>query len=119
MDQMLAPANYGIKETREALKFGLALLVAGSMFAQKKPAEGSTKLVESVGALYPALEGIGQVDDEVKELDAGEIDTLVADVQTELPHLVPEKALKVARLALTVGAVLYKGILELKETSPA
>lgn len=119
MSQFLTPAQYGIKETREALKFGLALLMAGVCFAQKKPAEGSAALMESVGSLFPALEGAGQIDDELREVDAAEVDILISDVQEKLPGLVPEKALKIARLALTVGAVLYKGIVELKEMSPS
>jgi hypothetical protein len=107
--------NLGIKETRELLALGLTLLMAGSSFAQKKPAEGSTALMESVALAFPALEGIGQVDDELKNLDAAEIDILTADVKAKLPGIVPEKALRIAQICVVVGAGIAKGIAELSE----
>ncbi len=112
---MQTASNLGIKETREVLALGLALLTAGSSFARKKPAEVSAAIMQSVALTFPALEGIGQVDDEIRDVDASEVDILVADVQAKIPGIVPEKARRIAQIALVVGAGIAKGILELRE----
>lgn len=112
---MQTASNLGIKETREVLNLGLAIAIAASSFIQKKPAEGSAALLESVSLAFPALEGIGQVDDEIRDLESSEVDILVSDVQAKIPGIVPEKALRIAQIALVVGAGIAKGILELRE----
>jgi hypothetical protein len=112
---VLAPQSLGIKETREALAFGLDILVAGSKFYQKKNIEGVAALTKAATSLFPALDNIAQVGDEVRELSSSEIDTLAADVTARIGDVVPEKSHKIVQIAILVGVTIAKGVVELKQ----
>ena len=106
--------EYGIKETREALAFGLGVLKSVTAFAKKKNLEGSSAIMQTIPLLFPAIENVSAVGNELRDLHAEEIDLLIADVNEALPAIAPEKALKIVRICLVIASSIGKGVIELK-----
>jgi hypothetical protein len=106
--------EYGIKETREALALGLGVLKAVSAYTQKKNAEGTAALMQTIPLLFPAIDNVAATGNELRDLHPEEIDFLVADVNEALPAIAPEKALKIVRICLVIASSIGKGVIELK-----
>lgn len=104
----------GIKETREALKAGLAVIVVAAKFSQHKPQEAYAGVVAAVTSLPAAIENAAEIPAEVKDFDAAEIEILVNDVREQLPNIVSDKALKIANIAITIGLSIARGVIEAK-----
>ncbi len=65
----------GIKETSEAFSGAMAL-TRKILEIKKEGVAGLPKLASLYGDLTAAIQGAGQIDDEVKDLDAAEIEAL-------------------------------------------
>lgn len=100
----------GIKETKEAVKFGVAVIKAG----KDALADGKVGLGDAL-ALWPLLSGVAeavqggaQIPKEHADLDEGEFDELVGEVKGLIADLTPDQyeAIVWAALAL-VKEILF------------
>ena len=73
------PANYGVKETTELLRFAgaLAKVVKLGIKGEIKSFNVIGPLMQIMPTIQPAFEGIGDVDDELRELDREEINQIL------------------------------------------
>lgn len=106
----------GIKESLEVENFLLAVgqAVAKSYEDKKLEVSDALNFVAPIMLLQPALEGVGQVPAELKDLDAVEGMQLVDNAMAKLPGL-SEKAVKVVKASLKLllaGAELVSALKE-------
>lgn len=108
-----------IKETKELLVF---LFQLGSVVKEAKENDGKVTYMDSVllmkllPTVGPAIEGIDQVDDEIKDLDATEVDQLVAYIGEETGKIIAkEHAVAQILAGLQLGKALYAFVKTLKK----
>lgn len=118
----MEPNKLGIKETKEVLKFVIEFGEA----IDKGLADGKLNaldiglVINPLMQLGPALEGLGQVDDELKDLSAEELAELKAYVETEL-DISNDKVEMMIEEGLGMAVKLYKfiGLFSKKEDEAA
>jgi hypothetical protein len=111
------PSKYGIKDLREALALGLTLIGAGSNLVRKNRLAAMAQLSKAGGLIAPAVENGKDIPNQYKDIDAAEMEVLVADVKTELPNIVPEKAILLVDIAITTVLNIVKGVHQYNEAS--
>jgi hypothetical protein len=105
---MTVAGKVGIKETKEALKFGLMVQeTIKAALADGKVDFGDLGLViPLISSVNVAIEGADQIPDELADLDAGEFDELVEVAKEVIEDLTPDKYEPVVFAALGVAKAL-------------
>jgi hypothetical protein len=111
MTVVVTPASYGIKETREALTFGLTLIGAGAAFMRGNNLSGMSQLLKCNSLLAIATENAKAIPTELRDLSKEETDILVADIKKELPNIAAGAALDMVNNALNAVSILIKAII--------
>lgn len=112
-------SKVGIKNTKELMIFGMQLGLAGKMaMADGKLSVADLGLVAKVFPhIGPAVDDIGDVPAELKDIDADEAQELLMEAARQIPNVTDSKRLgliviKSIKVALSVGelvkAVSYK-----------
>jgi hypothetical protein len=88
----MSASVYGIKETKEALRFGLAVYVAGRNAIAKKQSLLTLLpvLVSLIGPAKEAIDGAHLIAKEASDLQSEEVDELLAMARPVLEDIVPD-----------------------------
>jgi hypothetical protein len=116
MATISVPSSYDVHNTIEAVRFGFTAITSVIAFKNKNAAEGSNRLMSAISLAVPAIDDIGEVPEEMKDLQENEVDQIVDVVREYVPQLTDkEKAIRLAQVALVVTSSIAKGLIAFKE----
>ena len=98
-----------IKDTKELISL-IAVLAKAFKDANadgKVDATDIAVLIQVIPAIGPAIDGIGTIPDELKDLNGAEIAELVETVKGVVGQLADEKYVEVAEKALKAGSAIF------------
>ena len=93
----------GVKETIEAFR-GVGVLTRKGWEIRKEGLAGLPKLVEAYGPVKAGIEGAGDIDDELKDLDPQEIQLLVEALTVEFGDTLEMMGVKGMKRYLALAA---------------
>ncbi len=103
-------AMKGISNTLELISLGAAL-TSSVVSAREDGTVNAADLVHLIGVvplIQPALEGISEIPEEIKDLDEGELELVIDRVKEIIGEVADEKAVAYAEAALKIGLAVYE-----------